>query len=108
MTEVDNYEASQAIDLYIEEQRQKILETIEENITLKTRIKFLEKELSEKPVPVSARRKLYDVKVENDRLELEIKNLKTEIYELKKLIPDHVLINRDRKIEPVRKGRQLR
>ena len=53
-------------------------------------------------------RKLYDAKVENDQLVNEIHALKTEIYELRKLIPEGILINRESRDKPARQGRQLR
>ena len=101
-------ELTNAVDMFIEEQNSKIMELTQENLTLRTRSKFLEKELNESIVPLSAKRKLYDTKVENEQLVNEIHSLKTEIYELRKLIPEGILINRESKDKPARQGRQLR
>ena len=70
-------ELTGAVDLFIEEQNAKIMELTQENLTLRTRSKFLEKELNESIVPLSAKRKLYDAKVENEKLVNEIHALKT-------------------------------
>ena len=101
-------ELTSAVDMFIEEQNTKIMELTQENLTLRTRSKFLEKELNESIVPLSAKRKLYDAKVENEQLVNEIHALKTEIYELRKLIPEGILINRESRDKPARTGRQLR
>ena len=101
-------ELTNAVDMFIEEQNTKIMELTQENLTLRTRSKFLEKELNESIVPLSAKRKLHDAKMEIEQLINEIHALKTEIYELRKLVPEGILINRERRDKPARTGRQLR
>jgi len=96
------------LELYIEEQKKKITELTEEVILSRTRITYLEKQLNESPVPVKMKKRLVDIKAENNTKDNEVHALKIEVYELRKLVPEGILINRDNKIKPVRKGQQLR
>ena len=96
------------LELYIEEQKKKITELTEEVILSRTRITYLEKQLNESPVPIKMKKRLLDIKAENNTKDNDIHGLKIEIYELRKLVPEGILINRYNKIEQVRKGRQLR
>ena len=96
------------LELYIEEQKKKITELTEEVILSRTSITYLEKQLNESPVPVKMKKRLVDIKAENNTKDNEVHALKIEVYELRKLVPEGILINRDNKIKPVRKGQQLR
>lgn len=96
------------LELYIEEQKLKIVELSEEVLLLKTRMKYLEKQLNEAPVPIKMKKRVLDLKLNNEKKENEIHELKVEIFELRKLIPEGILINREKKEKPVREGRQLR
>ena len=96
------------LELYIEEQKLKIVELSEEVLLLKTRMKYLEKQLNESPVPMKMKKRVLDLKLDNFKKENEIHELKVEIFELRKLIPEGILINRQKKEKPVREGRQLR
>ena len=96
------------LELYIEEQKKKITELTEEVILSRTKISYLEKQLNESPVPIKMKKRLVDIKAENTIKDNDIHALKIEIYELKKLVPEGILINRDNKTKSVREGRQLR
>lgn len=96
------------LELYIEEQKKKITELTEEVILSRTRITYLEKQLNESPVPVKMKKRLVDIKAENTIKDNDIHALKIEVYELRKLVPEGILINRDNKTKSVREGRQLR
>ena len=108
-TEEDGDEIiSGVLELYIEEQKKKITELTEEVILSRTRITYLEKQLNESPVPVKMKKRLVDIKTENTTKDNDIHALKIEIYELRKLVPEGILINRENKTKSVREGRQLR
>ena len=92
------------LELYIEEQKKKITEFTEEVILHRTRITHLEKQLNEFPVPIKMKKRLLEVQASNIQKDNEISGLKIEIYELKKFIPEGILINRENKEKPVRGG----
>ena len=96
------------LELYIEEQKKKITELTEEVILHRTRITHLEKQLNESPVPIKVKKRMLEAQAFNLQKDNEIHALKLEIYELRKLVPEGILINRDSKEKPVREGRQLR
>jgi len=96
------------LELYIEEQKKKITELTEEIILHRTRITHLEKQLNKSPVPVKMKKRMLETQANNMQKDNEIHALKVEIYELRKLVPEGILINRDNKDKPVREGRQLR
>ena len=96
------------LELYIEEQKKKITELTEEVILHRTRITHLEKQLNESPVPIKIKKRMLEAQAFNLQKDNEIDALKLEIYELRKLVPEGILINRDSKEKPVREGRQLR
>ena len=92
------------LELYIEEQKKKITELTEEVILHRTRITHLEKQLNESPVPIKMKKRLLEAHASNIQKDNEISGLKIEIYELKKFIPEGILINRENKEKPVRGG----
>ena len=92
------------LELYIEEQKKKITELTEEVILHRTRTTHLEKQLNESPVPIKMKKRLLEAHASNIQKDNEISGLKLEIYELKKFIPEGILINRENKEKPVRGG----
>jgi hypothetical protein len=97
---MSDYSDHEILTTYAEQTEKQIIDLNRMIVALRTRISMLEKELDEKnriPVP----RTVIDQIVEMER---KIRKLDDDLKYYKKFVPTQVIINRENKDKPTRKG----
>jgi hypothetical protein len=96
----DFRDAEEIIAIYEKQTENQIIDLNKIIVALRTKISYLEKEIDEKnkiPVPKTV---VYQI----IELENKIKKLEEELSYYKNYVPIQVIINRENKIKPTRKG----
>jgi septal ring factor EnvC (AmiA/AmiB activator) len=97
---MDDYKTDEVLGLYTQQSEQQIIDLNKTIVALRTKVAYLEKQIQEyEKVPVPRT-------VIDQILQLEAKNRKLEadIAHYKKFVPVQVIINKENKEKPTRKG----